>query len=76
MVVRIVRLACPGSSQKSLSGLTILVPNLTKRSRKRSQKWSCDKHIPLYLLGLFVFLRIFWCPEEDSNLHVHTDTST
>ena len=37
------RLACPSSSRNGLSGLTILVPNLTKRSRKRSRKWSCDK---------------------------------
>ena len=34
------------------------------------------KSIPLLLLGLLVILERFWCPEEDSNLHVHKDTST
>ena len=34
------------------------------------------KAIPLYLLGLLVVLERFWCPEEDSNLHVQEDTST
>ena len=34
------------------------------------------KAIPLYFIGLLVILERFWCPEEDSNLHVHTDTST
>ena len=30
----------------------------------------------LYLLGLLVIEGDLWCPEEDSNIHVHTDTST
>ena len=36
----IVRLTCPSSSKNGPTGLTILLPNLTKRSQKRSQKWS------------------------------------
>ena len=34
------------------------------------------KAIPLLLLVLLSFWGEFWCPEEDSNLHVHKDTST
>ena len=34
------------------------------------------KPMPLYLLVLLSFWGDFWCPEEDSNLHVLKDTST
>ncbi len=40
-----------------------------KLDRKVHAKHACWHNRDLHFL-------VNWCPEEDSNLHVHTDTST
>ncbi len=30
----------------------------------------------VYQFEIYAIFEEFWCPGEDSNLHVHTDTST